>query len=105
MLHELDPCRDEGLGFYLKLLKAGVTGASCSTLHGLCHGGDLLAMGWSYEDVFASAMEDLAAFVKRAPLLMEPEQAKGKYGKAHLATSKVANGGGGGRLPGGRWDW
>jgi acetyl esterase/lipase len=108
ILHELDPLRDEGLTFYRKLLRAGVKGASCNTVHGVCHGGDFLAMAWAYDSVFTAMLDDFVAFARAMPALMEPAAAARK-GKGRAAGGKKngteAGAGGGGRLPGGRWDW
>jgi acetyl esterase/lipase len=40
-VNELDPLRDEGLVFYRRLLKAGVT-ATAHVVNGTCHAGDLI---------------------------------------------------------------
>lgn len=39
-VNELDPLRDEGVAYYHKLKRAGVT-ASLRTVSGACHGADL----------------------------------------------------------------
>ena len=60
-VNELDPLRDEGLGYYRKLLAAGVSTYS-RTVNGTCHAGDLLLAG-AMPEVYAASARDLATFV------------------------------------------
>ena len=55
-VNELDPLRDEGLDYYRKLLKAGVSAVS-RTVNGTCHAGDVL---------FRRALPDVYAATIRA---------------------------------------
>jgi acetyl esterase/lipase len=61
-VNELDPLRDEGLAFYRKLIRAGVS-AVARTVHGTPHAGDV-----SYPDVapdlYQDTLRSLSSFAK-----------------------------------------
>lgn len=59
-VNELDPLRDEGLAYYRKLLKAGVSAVS-RTVNGTCHAGDVLFRG-AMPDVYAATIRDIKGF-------------------------------------------
>ena len=61
-VNELDPLRDEGLDYYRRLLRAGVSAVG-RMVAGTCHGGDLLFPG-AMPDVFAASMRDVTGFAK-----------------------------------------
>ena len=61
-VNELDPLRDEGLLYYRRLVRAGVS-AIGRVVAGTCHGGDLILAG-VLPDVFAASMRDLSGFAK-----------------------------------------
>ena len=61
-VNELDPLRDEGLGYYRKLAAAGVS-VYCRTVNGTCHAGDLLLPG-AMPEVYAASARDLAMFAQ-----------------------------------------
>ena len=60
-VNELDPLRDEGLDYYRKLVRAGVS-AYCRTVNGTAHAADMLLPG-AMPDVYAASVRDLATFV------------------------------------------
>ena len=60
-VNELDPLRSEGLDYYRKLARAGVT-VNSRTVNGTCHAGDLLLPG-AMPEVYAASARDLATFV------------------------------------------
>jgi acetyl esterase len=61
-VNELDPLRDEGLEYYRRLVRAGVSAVG-RMVAGTCHGGDLLFAGVRPE-VFAASMRDVSGFAK-----------------------------------------
>lgn len=61
-VNELDPLRDEGLVYYRRLLRAGVS-AFGRVVAGSCHGGDLL-LGGAMPDVYLASLRDVSGFAK-----------------------------------------
>jgi acetyl esterase/lipase len=61
-VNEVDPLRDEGLGYYRRLVRAGVATVG-RLVAGTCHGGDLIFAG-AMPDVFAASVRDLSGFAK-----------------------------------------
>jgi acetyl esterase/lipase len=61
-VNELDPLRDEGLAYYRRLLRAGVS-AIGRLVAGTCHGGDMLFPG-PMPDVHAASLRDVSGFAK-----------------------------------------
>ena len=61
-VNELDPLRDEGLLYYRRLLRAGVSAVG-RVVAGTCHAGDLLFAG-VLPDVFGSSLRDVSGFAK-----------------------------------------
>ncbi len=59
-VNELDPLRDEGLQYYLRLVRAGVPAVG-RVVAGTCHGGDLL-FGAAMPDVFGATLRDVSGF-------------------------------------------
>ncbi len=59
-INELDPLRDEGLAYFRKLLRAGVSAVG-RTVNGTCHGGDLL-FRTALPDVYAASVHDVKSF-------------------------------------------
>jgi acetyl esterase/lipase len=59
-VNELDPLRDEGLGYYRRLLSAGVTGYS-RTVNGTIHAADVL-LQIAIPDVCAATVRDIKGF-------------------------------------------
>jgi acetyl esterase/lipase len=61
-VNELDPLRDEGLQYYRRLLRVGVSTVG-RVVAGTCHGGDLLFSG-AMPEVFAASVRDVSGFAK-----------------------------------------
>lgn len=61
-LNELDPLRDEGIGYYRRLRAAGVS-AIGRVVAGTCHGADVLMAG-AIPDVNAASVRDLSGFAR-----------------------------------------
>ncbi|MGV0852389.1 alpha/beta hydrolase fold domain-containing protein [Mycolicibacterium phlei] len=61
-VNELDPLRDEGLEYYRRLVRNGVSAVG-RMVAGTCHGGDLLLGGFMPE-VFAASVRDVAGFAR-----------------------------------------
>ena len=59
-VNELDPLRDEGIGFHHKLLQAGVSSV-CHTVNGTCHGGDCIAPT-VLPDVYRATLRSIVGF-------------------------------------------
>lgn len=59
-VNQLDPLRDEGLAYYAKLLKAGVSVMS-RTVNGTCHAGDCIFRA-AMPEVFYSTIRDINGF-------------------------------------------
>jgi acetyl esterase/lipase len=60
-VNELDPLRDEGLVYYRRLLRAGVSAVG-RVVAGTCHGGDVLC--GAMPDVYAASLRDVSGFAK-----------------------------------------
>jgi acetyl esterase len=61
-VNELDPLRDEGLEYYRRLTRAGVSAVG-RMVAGTCHGGDLL-LAHVMPEVFDATMRDVSGFAK-----------------------------------------
>ena len=61
-VNELDPLRDEGLAFYRKLVRAGVSAVS-RTVNGTCHAGDCLFLD-AMPDVYSATLRDIKGFAE-----------------------------------------
>jgi acetyl esterase/lipase len=59
-VNELDPLRDEGLGYFRKLLAAGVDAVG-RTVNGTCHAGDCLFRD-ALPDVYLATVRDIKSF-------------------------------------------
>lgn len=60
---ELDLFRDEGLGYYRKLVAAGVP-TTARSIAGVCHAGELMFRA-AMPDLYAAAIADVSGFVHR----------------------------------------
>ena len=61
-VNELDPLRDEGLAYYLKLVNAGVSAVGRS-VHGTPHTADM-ALPEQVPEVFESTLRDIVGFAE-----------------------------------------
>jgi acetyl esterase len=61
-VNELDPLRDEGLDYYRRLLRAGVSAVG-RMVAGTCHAGDMLFPD-AMPEVFAASARDVSGFAK-----------------------------------------
>jgi acetyl esterase len=61
-VNELDPLRDEGLVYYRRLLRVGVSAVG-RVVPGTCHGGDLI-LGGAMPDVYFASVRDVSGFAK-----------------------------------------
>ena len=59
-VNQLDPLRDEGIGYFRKLLDADVSAVS-RTVNGTCHAGDCIFRG-AMPDVYAATIRDIKGF-------------------------------------------
>jgi acetyl esterase len=59
-VNELDPLRDEGLAYYRRLLRAGVSAVG-RMVAGTCHAGDVL-LGGAMPDVYTASLRDVSGF-------------------------------------------
>ena len=59
-VNQLDPLRDEGLAYYVKLAAAGVSAVS-RTVNGTCHAGDCLFFD-AIPDVVQATLRDIKGF-------------------------------------------
>ncbi len=61
-VNELDPLRDEGIGFHRRLLKAEVSSV-CHTILGTCHGGDCISPN-VIPDVYQATLSNIIGFAR-----------------------------------------
>ena len=59
-VNELDPVRDQGLGYYRMLMRAGVS-AMCRTVNGTSHAADCL-FRQELPDIYLSTIRDIKGF-------------------------------------------
>lgn len=61
-VNELDPLRDEGLAYYRRLCRSGVSAVG-RIVAGTCHGGDVL-LGGALPDVHGASVRDVSGFAR-----------------------------------------
>ena len=61
-VNELDPLRDEGIGFHQKLVRAGVSSV-CHTVQGTCHGGDCISPK-VLPDIYQATLRNITGFAR-----------------------------------------
>ncbi|MFZ8990525.1 MAG: alpha/beta hydrolase fold domain-containing protein, partial [Pseudohongiellaceae bacterium] len=59
---ELDPLRDEGIAYTRRLVEAGVT-ASCRTINGVTHAGDISYRA-AMPEVYEATIRDIKSFAE-----------------------------------------
>ena len=59
---QLDPLRDEGIAYFRKLIDAGVS-ATCRTVNGINHAGDMIFLE-KIPELYRSSVLDIASFAR-----------------------------------------